>query len=231
MKNVQYYLKKVNKKELAKSYFDKYVFARILNDRYKKYRNLSFNEYYKKAMKKIVEYINKLCKLKTLNISDDEQLIIICYEQFRDEKYFDVAGYHYKDVFSRKKDIEGYSYIFEHQDTIMSYYIADTYYNKKNMKEILIDIKHDDKVDKITNEMSKEEKKEKYKNGKGFRKELGYTNKEINLMNEYDKRRSNCGIEELGNQLIKFENKCYKRSLMFQVNEIRNNNLCLLDKA
>lgn len=35
MKNVQYYLKKVNKKELAKSYFDKYVFGRILNDRYK----------------------------------------------------------------------------------------------------------------------------------------------------------------------------------------------------
>ena len=244
MKNVQYYLKKANKKEIAKAYFDKFIFDRILNDKYKKYRKLSFNEYYKLSIKKIITYIDRLCKLNTLNIPDEEKLIIIRYEPFRNEKHYDTAGYRYKDVFSDKKFIEGYAYEFEHQDRIMSYLIADTYFNKMNITDVIIDImhnasffgydsKHDEKVDKLINEIDKnmEEKNCTTISFKKFRKDLGFTNKQISLMDKYDKKLSDYGIKELENRLMRLENKYCKKCLMFQVNEIRNNNLCLLDKV
>ena len=53
MKNVQYYLKKFDKKEIAKAYFDKYLADRVYDSlRYDKDRkNMTFDQYYKQSIK------------------------------------------------------------------------------------------------------------------------------------------------------------------------------------
>ena len=254
MKNVQYYLKKFDKKEIAKAYFDKYLADRVYDSlRYDKDgKNMTFDQYYKQSIKKLISFINRLCKLEPVELSEDEQCVFIRHEAIDYHNHnlsmnFDCCVYKLKDVYSKKKNIEGYVYTFNHQDEILSYYIADTYYNKKHIIDELVDIlweasfvgydedhdKNADKKIKRINESKKDldnDKKSNWHSWDEVRMELfGYTKKQIKEENKYEKRKRQSGITDIENRYLIAYDKYDKESLMFQVNEIRNNNLFLED--
>ena len=186
--------------------------------------------------------------MEPVELSEDEQCVFIRHESIDYHNHnlsmnFDCCVYKLKDVYSKKKNIEGYVFTFIHQDEILSYYIADTYYNKKHIIDELVDIlyeasfvgydeKHDENADKKLKNIE-ESKKEKTKcySWDEFRMDLfGYTKKQIIEENKYEKRKSQSGITDIENRYLIAYDKYDKESLMFQVNEIRNNNLFLEDR-
>ena len=253
MKNILYYLKNSDKKELAKAYFHKFLVKGIYNSMYydKERRNMTLDEYYKKSINSIISYINRLCKLKPVELSEDEQLVFIRHEAVDDYDLafkYDINVYRLKDVFSNKKHIEGYSYTFNHQDEIISYYIADTYYNKNHITDILIDIlyeasfvgyenDHDKRADKIIKNIDKTYKelntnKKEYCHSWSETRMLlfGKTKKQIREEDKYEKRKAQNKVKLMEIKYTKAYNKYYYASLMFQLNEIRNNHLLLEDE-
>ena len=246
MKNVQYYLKKYDKERLAIEYFNKYLLKSdyIMN---RKFNKMTISEYRNYCIRGIKKYINRLCKLKTIQLSEKEQFVFIRTDprmnDYDDNTDFSV--YKFKDVFSKKKHIKPYSYTFTHQDEIMSYLIADTYINKCHLNDVLVDIlweasfygygkEHDIKIDKINENLHRAELEKGEYEEVSFNdlstKVFGFSKEHLKKENQYYNRYNKSELRKMEGRLVRLKNKLFDASLMFQVNEIRNNNLCLLDE-
>lgn len=245
MKNVQYYLKKYDKERLAIEYFNKYLLKPdyIMN---RKFNKMTIYEYRNYCIRGIKKYINRLCKLKTIQLSEKEQFVFIRTDPRMNDydDNTDFSMYKYTDVFSKKKHIIPYGYTFTHQDKIMSYLIADTYINKCHLNDVLVDIlweasftgygkNHDKKTDKINESLHHiEEGKEKSERVSFYdfqTKMLGFSKQYVKEENKYYDRYNKSSINKLEERVIRLKNKLYNESLMYQVNEIRNNHLVEVD--
>lgn len=136
MKNVQYYLKTLDRKKLVEEYYD------LVKEGIFEYKDkdITIEEFELGYKIKISEFIEKLINMEIKETKD--QGIILAYksyEEFLLPKLF--VGLLYENELKEKKlDTWFYAYEFLHQSEILSFLVSDSKYTQENIYEVVANV-------------------------------------------------------------------------------------------
>lgn len=137
MKNVQAYLKEMDKEKLINEYlYDNPINIFKLND-----ESLTIKEAKDRIKGNLRKYIDRLCSLPIEKSEDGKDYMLFAHRVLKD-------GYHeiesslvcIQDLKEKGEDVDTYGYMFIKQNEVMGYMISDEEFTQKNLYDVLADV-------------------------------------------------------------------------------------------
>jgi len=136
MRTVQEYLREANNDQLISYYLYKYPIklSEITDE------DVTVGQLRNAAKCALADYIDRLRNLENKQAEDRQDYVLFAHKCYRG--YEEVSGslVCLDEIMTKGLDAARYSYIWDYQETIMTFFVADTEYTQKHLIELLTDV-------------------------------------------------------------------------------------------